>query len=291
MPTTLFLTSIAMVAFAANSLLARAALAGGAIDATSFTALRLISGALALLLLLACQSGRSVLRHPPGNWPSAFALFAYALAFSLAYLRLGAATGALILFASVQGTMIFWSVSQKNHPTSVEMAGLAIAFAAFVYLLLPGLDTPDLTGSLLMIIAGVAWGVYSLRGRGATNPLAQTTGNFARAALVCIPLLAASAAIPVLPGHVTPFGVGLAGVSGIVTSGLGYAIWYRALPGLTTAQAATVQLTVPIIAALGAVAFLAETLTLRLVIASLCILGGVALAILSRPPATARLRP
>ncbi len=161
------------------------------------------------------------------------------------------------------------------------MAGLAIAFAFFVYLLLPGLDTPDSLGSLLMVAAGIAWGLYSLRGRGARNPLGETAGNFLRAAIVGVAL----ALLALGAGHATPSGIGLAVVSGVVTSGLGYAVWYRALPGLTVTQAATVQLTVPIIAAIGAVTFLSEALTTRLVVASLCILGGVALAILSRKPA------
>lgn len=278
---TLALTFVAMVAFAANSLLARAALAGGAIDAASFTAIRLASGALALVALLAGQRGWRAVRALPGNWPSALALLAYALAFSLAYLRLGAASGALILFASVQGTMILRSLAQGERPTAVEMAGLAIAFAFFVYLLLPGLDTPDSLGSLLMVAAGIAWGLYSLRGRGARNPLGETAGNFLRAAIVGVAL----ALLALGAGHATPSGIGLAVVSGVVTSGLGYAVWYRALPGLTVTQAATVQLTVPIIAAIGAVTFLSEALTTRLVVASLCILGGVALAILSRKPA------
>jgi drug/metabolite transporter (DMT)-like permease len=163
------------------------------------------------------------------------------------------------------------------------LAGLAVALGAFVYLLLPGLDTPDLLGSLLMMCSGIAWGVYSLRGRGTGNPLDKTAGNFLRAAIACIPL----AVLPLAGGHATLSGVGLAVISGVVTSGFGYAIWYRALPGLSATQAATVQLTVPIIAAIGAVAFLSETLTLRLVVASICILGGVAVAIVSRQPAKA----
>jgi drug/metabolite transporter (DMT)-like permease len=281
---TILLTFLAMIAFAANSLLARSALAAGAIDAVDFTVIRLISGALALAVLLVWQSGAEASRRRPGSWPSALALFVYALAFSLAYLRLGAATGALILFASVQGTMIAWAVTRRDHPTPVEVVGLTIAFCAFVWLLLPGLNTPDLLGSVLMICAGAAWGVYSVRGRGGRNPLAETAGNFARSAVICLPL---ALLIPFI-GHATFEGVVLAVISGIVTSGMGYAIWYRALPRLSTTQAATVQLTVPIIAAIGAVAFLSEALTLRLVIATVCIIGGVAFAILARRPALQR---
>jgi drug/metabolite transporter (DMT)-like permease len=267
-----------MVAFAANSLLARAALGPGAIDAAGFTTVRLISGGLALAALLLWQRGRAVLPERPGSWPSAVALLVYALAFSFAYLRLGAATGALILFAAVQGTMILWGLALRHRPTVPEVAGLAVAFAAFVYLLLPGLDTPDLAGSLLMTAAGIAWGVYSLRGRGQAKPLAATGGNFVRAAAMCVPLAAWSA----IRGHASADGIGLAVVSGVVTSGLGYAVWYRALPHLTPMQAATVQLTVPPLATIGAMSLLGEALTLRLALSSLCILGGVALAITAR---------
>ena len=271
------MTGLAMLAFAANSLLARAALGGGLIDASSFTALRLISGAVALGLLLWWQRGRAGLQAHPGSWPSAVALLTYALAFSLAYLRLGAATGALILFAAVQGSMILWGLLRRDWPTAPEAIGQVIAFAAFVYLLLPGLDTPDPLGSALMSAAGIAWGVYTIRGRKGGEPLGQTAGNFVRAGLLCCPLLAA----PLWGGHAEPAGVALALGSGIVTSGLGYAIWYRALPHLTTTQAATVQLTVPLIATLCALLLLGETPSLRLMAAGSCVLGGVALAILT----------
>ena len=276
MPTTLLLTAVAMLAFAANSLLARAALGHGAIDAVGFTAIRLVTGAVALGLLL--RRRPAGLRALPGSWPSAGALLAYALAFSLAYLRLGAATGALILFAAVQGSMLAWGLLRGDHPTPREATGLAIAFAAFVYLLLPGLDRPDLAGSLLMMLAGASWGVYTLRGRAAANPLAATAGNFIRAALPCLPLLGWAA----WHGHATAEGIVLATVSGVVTSGLGYAVWYRALPRLNTTQAATVQLTVPPLATAGALLLLGEALPLRLAVAGTALLGGVALAILSR---------
>jgi drug/metabolite transporter (DMT)-like permease len=277
---TILLTVLAMIAFAANSLLARSALDGGAIDAVAYTAIRLCSGAAALLLLISWQRGRSIFRARPGNWPSAVALFAYALAFSLAYLRLGAAVGALVLFASVQGTMIFWGIIRRTRPTLRELAGLVIAFAAFLYLVLPGLNAPDAIGSVLMVVSGIAWGIYSLRGRGSASPLGDTAGNFLRAALICIPL----ALLPTFGAGVTARGVYLAAASGVVASGLGYAIWYRALPGLTPTQAAVVQLTVPVIAAAGATVFLSEVLSARLVLASICILSGVALAITSRRP-------
>lgn len=280
---TILLTGLALTAFAANSLLARAALADGTSDPGSFTVIRLVSGAAALALLLIWQHDRGTLRRAPGSWLSALCLFAYALAFSLAYVRLGAATGALILFASVQGTMLLWSIARRDRPTLAEALGLAVAFGALVYLLLPGLRAPDLVGSLLMIGSGMAWGAYSLRGRGAVDPLPETAGNFIRAAIICLPLVG----ITMLYGHITFYGTALAVISGVIASGLGYAIWYRVLPQLSASLAGTVQLTVPAIAALGAVLFLSEVLTLRLILASACILGGVALATLRRKPAKA----
>jgi drug/metabolite transporter (DMT)-like permease len=277
---TAFLTTLAMLAFAANSLLARLALAGPAIDAPSYTVIRLVSGAVALGLLLRWRRGSGGGEGLPGNWLSALALFVYAIAFSLAYLRLGAAVGALVLFATVQCTMISWGIWRKDRPNAGELAGLAIAFGAFVYLVSPGLDKPDLPGSVLMVLSGIAWGVYSLRGRGARDPLGDTAGNFIRSAAFCVPL----AAMALLDHESTARGVVLAIASGVVASGLGYAIWYRALPGLTSTQAAIVQLTVPVIAALAAVALLDEPVTVRLVISTVLVLGGVALAILSRRP-------
>jgi len=217
-------------------------------------------------------------RRLPGNFVSAAALFVYAIGFSLAYLRLGAATGALILFASVQASMIGWGILRRDHPTRIELAGLAVAFIAFVALLLPGLAAPDPLGSLLMICAGVAWGVYSLRGAGADTPLDATAGNFIRAAPLCLLLIF----LPDAATNVTEPGIAAALLSGLVASALGYAIWYQALPRLRRVQAATVQLTVPLIAALGAVLFLSEALTTRLVVSGSCILGGVAIAILAR---------
>ncbi len=275
----LLLTVVAMVAFAANSLLARAALGGsalgdGAIDAASFTAIRLMSGALALAVIMAAQGGR----RPAGSWGSALCLFLYAIAFSLAYLRLGAATGALVLFASVQASMIGWGVVRRQHPSVGELAGLAVAFSAFVWLLLPGLQAPDPVGAVLMIAAGVAWGAYSLRGRHVASALGDTAGNFARAAVFCVPLVG----IGVWLGHASLGGVGMAVASGVVASGLGYSIWYRAVAGLRPIQAASVQLTVPVIAAMGAVLLLSEVLTVRLVVAGLCILGGVGVTLVMK---------
>lgn len=279
MPAVLLATALAMVAFAANSLLARLALAETGIDAASYTIIRLGSGAAALMVLLAMRPGRQAGPAAlPGNTVSALALFVYAIAFSLAYLRLGAATGALVLFACVQATMIGWGVARGERPTPRELIGLTVAFAAFVWLVLPGLGAPDPLGSLLMAAAGVAWGVYSLRGRGVRDALADTAGNFVRSLLPCLLVVP----LAVVWGRVEPAGAWLAVASGALASGLGYAVWYRALPGLTATQAGLVQLTVPAIAAGGAILFLSEPLTLRFVVAGVMILGGVAFAIQAR---------
>ena len=272
MKTTILLTVAALIAFAANSLLARAALAGHAIDPASFTAIRLLSGAAVLMALFAQQGGS--LRRLPGSWGSGIALLAYAAAFSFAYVRLGAAAGALILFGAVQISMLLWGVLRRDRPTPFELAGLAIAFASLVYLLLPGLGTPDLLGALLMVASGTAWGIYSIRGRTTSGPVGQTAGNFVRAAAIGVPLALALSG----SAHASLAGIILALISGGITSGLGYVLWYRALPRISTTQAATVQLTVPVIAAAGAVLFLSESLSLRLALSSLCLLAGVSLA-------------
>ena len=270
------LTAAAMLAFAANSLLCRAALAGGHADAASFTTLRLVSGALALGLLARARGSASP--APRLAWVSAAALFAYAILFSLAYLWVPAGTGALLLFAAVQLTMIGAGLRGGERPRALEWAGLAVSLVGLVLLTRPGLSRPDPLGSALMLGAGAAWGVYSLRGRGAADAVAANASSFARA----VPLaLVASAVFGLLAAtHLTLAGVVLAIASGALTSGLGYAVWYAALRGLTATQAAIVQLSVPPLAALGGVLALGEDVSLRLVLASVLILGGIALAIL-----------
>jgi drug/metabolite transporter (DMT)-like permease len=291
MPVTLLLTTITMLAFASNSLLTRAALADGAIDAISFTTIRFAAGAVTLVALTLWQSGRRersrLLVALPGNWTSAVCLFVYGMGFSLAYLRLGAATGALILFASVQAGMIAWGVRCGHHPNRTEAVGLVIAFVAFVVLMLPGLHAPDLWGSLLMMSAGLAWAAYSLRGRGSADPLGETAGNFVRMSLACLPV----ALLKYNSLHAGGDGIVLAVICGSVTSGLGYSIWYHAMRGLKPLQAASVQLTVPLIAAVGGMLLLSEAPTLRLVVAGGSILFGVSLTILSKgsPAAPTRL--
>ena len=267
---TIALTVLAMLAFAANSLLCRMALAHTTIDAASFTATRLVSGAIVLWLLVALR-GKSP--ATAGNWWSAFALFAYAAGFSFAYVSLTAATGALLLFGAVQVTMISHGLWRGERLRIVQVLGCAIAFAGLVGLLLPGLSAPPLAGALLMLGAGFAWGVYSLRGRHAVDPVTVTAGNFVRA----VPFALLLALAIWRERSVDGAGMAYAIASGALASGVGYVIWYAALPRLRPTSAAIVQLSVPLLAAAGGVIMLGEPVTLRLVLASIAILGGIAL--------------
>jgi drug/metabolite transporter (DMT)-like permease len=284
------LVALAMLAFAGNSLLCRMALKHTAIDEASFTAIRLLSGAGTLWLvarLTRSQASSELKNRPmPGNWLSAGALFVYAAGFSLAYVSMSAATGALLLFGSVQATMIGYGVWRGERLRRLQWAGIALALVGLVLLMLPGIAAPSPLASLSMISAGAAWGVYSLRGKAATtnqslnSPTEVTAGNFLRTvpmALV-LSLLMASKLTP------DPAGMGYAMLSGALASALGYAIWYQALPALKATQAATVQLSVPVIAALGGVLLLGEALTGPLVLASVAILGGIALVIAQKKP-------
>ncbi|MGV8853790.1 MAG: DMT family transporter [Devosia sp.] len=270
------LTGLAMLAFAANSILARLALGGGGMDAAGFTALRLLAGA-ATLAALAGASGTAPWRQIPalGTWRQAAALFGYALAFSLAYRLLGAGTGALVLFVSVQFAMIARALAVGDRPGALEWLGLGVALAAFAYLVSPGLAAPDPLGAALMVGSGLCWAAYSLLGRGSQRPLADAAGSFVRCVLPALVLLVWALAQETM----TPMGIALAITSGAITSGLGYAIWYSVLPRLSRTRAAVVQLSVPAIAAALAVPLLGEAITLRLLLASAVILGGIALAI------------
>ena len=271
-------TALALLAFAGNSLLCRLALRGGHADPAAFTCIRIVSGAAALWALLRLQRGR-----PAGDWPSALALFVYGIAFSFAYVSLGVGAGALIAFGAVQLSMLAWGWWTGERPGPAQLAGLGLALGGLVFLVWPGLAAPDPLGAALMLAAGLAWGVYSLRGRDSSAPAAATTGNFLRAAP-----LAVLALLPFLSRlHVDAEGWTLALGSGVLTSGLGYVICYAALKGLTATRAAVVQLSAPVLAALGGVLLLAEPLSARLVIASCVILGGVALAVLGRQRAGA----
>lgn len=273
------LTAIAMFAFAANSVLARLALGTGDLDASGYTGIRLISGAIMLGMLLYWRRDTkgSVPFRVSGSWAGAAALFGYAICFSIAYLLLGAGTGALILFASVQFGMLGWAVLKGDRPSLLEWVGIALAFAALAYLVSPGLWAPDPFGAALMVLAGLSWAGYTLIGRGSSAALADTAGNFIRCAPVALLLIGVGLATR-LPSPVAVF---YAIASGAVASGLGYAIWYAAVPNLTRTRAAIVQLTVPVIAAAGGVMFIAEPLTQRLLVASAGVIGGVGLALLA----------
>lgn len=273
------LTSLAMVAFASNSLLCRIALKQTSIDAASFTSIRLISGALILWLIVRITRGRQT---GSGNWRSAFALFAYAAGFSFAYVNLPAATGALLLFGAVQATMIGHGIWTGERLQKLQLVGLVLALGGLVALLLPGLSAPPLPDSLLMLGAGVAWGIYSLRGKGAGDPTKVTAGNFLRA----VPIAAALSLMMLDRASLDSAGFWYAVASGALASGIGYAIWYTALPALKATHAATLQLSVPVIAALGGILFLGESITLLLAFASAAILGGIALVILEKKVAT-----
>jgi len=271
----LVLTLTAMIAFAGNSLLCRAALRQTGIDPGTFTLVRILSGALALWLI--CNFG-STQRAKAGNWLSALALFAYAAAFSLAYNTLSAGTGALLLFGAVQATMILWGLRKGEGLHARQFTGLALAAVGLVLLVFPGLSAPSLGGSALMLGAGVAWGIYSLRGKGAGDPISATAGNFLRAVPFAVLL-----SISFLPwARIDRAGLAYAIVSGAIASGLGYVVWYTVLPSLKAASAATVQLSVPVLAASGGILLLGEPLTLRFWLAAGAVLGGIALVVLEK---------
>lgn len=277
------LTALTLVAFAANSLLCRMALGARLIDPVSFTTLRLTSGAL-VLVVLARSARRGAASDKAslddrGSWASGLALFAYAMAFSLAYTWLDTGVGALLLFGGVQVTMIGAGVLAGERPSWLEWLGLGAALVGLVWLVAPGLSAPHPAGAALMAISGVAWGIYSLRGRRSRAPVPTTAGNFARAAPMALTVSLVSA---LMAPHLTLKGAGLALLSGVVTSGMGYVLWYRVLRSLTATRAAIVQLAVPVLAAVAGVVVLSETPTARLAVSSVLILGGVAVAVMKR---------
>lgn len=269
------LTAVAMIAFACNSLLCRVALKHTSIDPATFTTIRLTSGALTLAIAARIRRGS---RSSSGAWPAAFALFAYAAGFSFAYLTLSAATGALLLFGAVQATMIGYGVWQGERLHGLRFIGFALALAGLVGLLLPGFSAPPLIGSISMLGAGAAWGIYSLLGRRAGDPTSVTAGNFLRA----VPIAVALSLLMHENLSVDFPGFWCAVASGVLASGLGYAIWYTALPALKATNAATVQLSVPVLAAFGGVALLGESVSPRLMFSSLAILGGIALVLIEK---------
>ena len=289
------LTLLAMTAFASNSLLCRAAFKDSSVDPATFTLVRIFSGAVALWLItkvrrmltvgttptnfVESNSSSALLTHYSparcGNWISAAALFAYAAGFSFAYTSLSAGTGALLLFGAVQATMILWGLRKGEGLNTTQIVGFIAAVTGLVVLVFPGLSAPPLASSMLMLGAGVAWGIYSLRGRGERNPARVTTGNFVRA----VPFAAALSIIFAAWGNYNLTGIGYAGISGAITSGLGYVIWYSVLPELRATSAATVQLSVPVLAATGGIVLLGEPITVRYLLASAAVLGGIALVV------------
>lgn len=278
------LCALALIGFAANSILTRMALRPRLVDAATFTAVRLASGAAVLLVVSRLRTAAQV--PSTGSWSSALLLVAYAVPFTWAYLRLDAGVGALVVFGSVQATMIGAGVVGGERPRPLEWLGVAVAVGGLAILTLPGASRPDLLGMVLMIVAGAAWGLYSLRGRAVRDPLGATAGNFLRATPLLLPVLAVAAwAGGPATFHAEPRGVALALASGGLASGLGYAIWYAAVPHLTALRAALLQLIVPILAAAAAVVLLGERLTPRLVVAGACVLGGIVVALRSRSTA------
>lgn len=275
--TTIVYTGMALVAFAANSVLGRLALGDNAIDASSFTAVRLLSGAIVLSAITRFRRNTTV-SGTRGSWPAGVMLFLYAVTFSFAYVTLDTATGALILFGSVQITIILLSLISGNRLHLSEWLGVGIAFSGFVYLFLPDISTPSITGFVLMTVAGIAWGIYTIQGRGSQKPLLDTAYNFVRTVPLVILLIIAT----LQNTHYSTEGILLAMLSGAIASGIGYSIWYAALGGLSATQSAVVQLSVPVIAALGGVIFVSEPITLRLMLAGSMILGGILLVILGR---------
>ncbi len=264
-----------MIAFASNSLLCRAALKQTSIDAATFTFVRILSGVAVLWLIMKM---RRTAWKDAGNWLSAAALFVYAATFSFAYNTLSAGMGALLLFGAVQATMILWGLRKGERLSAIQIVGLVVAVTGLVVLLLPGLSAPPLSGSILMLGSGAAWGIYSLRGKTTGDAIAATAGNFLRA----VPFAVAVSIIMLPWARLDRTGIGYAVISGAITSGLGYVIWYSALPGLEAAGAATVQLSVPVLAATGGILLLGEPITFRYFVASIAVLGGITLVIIKK---------
>lgn len=274
-PPLLLPIALSLVAFAANSIFCRLALMGGDIDPDSFTAIRLISGAVFLLIMLRSNTAQ---RPAGGSWWGGMCLFLYAYLFSIAYVELGAGAGALVLFGAVQVTMFLFSWAKGERVTARVLVGMLIAFGGLVTLMLPGASTPAMGGVALMLMSGVAWGTYSLIGKGSTNPVADTAGNFVRSVpfVACLILVTGFAS----PWHMNGAGVLYALGSGVLASGAGYAIWYGVVKRIPAHNAATLQLSVPVIAMLGGVCFLGEPVSIRFVVTTAVVLAGVALAII-----------
>ncbi len=284
-------TILALIAFAANSLFCRMALAEGYIDAWNFTVIRLLSGAACLGIIMVVYTSHlkrkdalnprtnSAILKDKGSWLSSISLLVYALCFSIAYVELDTGTGALILFSAVQLTMIGWGIYKKEQLSALQWAAFIVAVAGFIYLMLPSAAVPSLFGAASMAISGVAWGIYSIRGKACISPLRATGFNFIKS-LMAIPLLLLIGLSDIK--NISMEGVLLACASGAIASGIGYSIWYVAMPLLKNTQAAVVQLCVPILAAVAGLLFLSESLTLQFMIASVVILGGVLMFVLNK---------
>lgn len=274
---TSLLTGLALIAFAANSVLCRLALGTGAIDASSFTVVRLLSGAIALFIILNIKGANKGISSK-GSWKASFSLFLYAVTFSYAYLSVDTGTGALILFGAVQITMILLTLISGTRLHISEWFGVMVAFAGFVYLTLPSISTPSVNGFIFMTVSGISWGIYTLIGRASENPLMDTTYNF----LKTTPFVILLAAFTLQSMSLSLEGIVFALLSGGITSGVGYTIWYIALRGLSSTQAAVIQLSVPVIAAIGGVIFVSEAVTARLAISVAIVLGGILMVVLGR---------
>lgn len=270
--------TFALIAFAANNLLCRMALGSHVIDPVSFTTIRLVSGALALIALSWVLGRSKTTSKTKGSWGSGFLLFVYAAAFSMAYVSLSTGIGALFLFGSVQMTMIVAAIKSGEKIGPMQWVGSTAAICGLFYLVLPGISAPNHLGAMLMCVSGIAWGVYSIRGKYVSASFAMTAGNFTRSA----PMALIVSLIAFHRVHLDAFGILLALISGIVTSGLGYVLWYMTLHRLTITQASVLQLTVPVLSTLGGIAFLSEQLSARLIIASAMILGGMVLTLVKR---------
>jgi len=282
---TIIYTFFALIAFAANSVLCRLALGNDTIDASSFTVVRLLSGVAMFLVILSLSSTKRQ-AVTKGSWISALMLFLYAIAFSYAYISLDTGIGALVLFGSVQITIILVSILSGNKLHPSEGLGMLVASGGFVYLIYPSITTPSISGFVLMAIAGIAWGIYTLKGRGSANPLSDTAFNFIRTT----PFVIVIAAIAYPTIELSFQGVVLAVLSGALASGLGYTIWYIALGGLSATEAAVVQLLVPIMAAMGGVIFVSEVVTTRLILSAMLVLGGILIVVIGRYFAERKLR-
>ncbi len=276
---TVIYTTLALVAFAANSVICRLALKDAAIDPGLFTSIRLLSGAVVLIILVFLTKDKRD-DASKGSWRSAAMLFMYAAAFSYAYVSLETGIGALIIFGVVQITMIASSLISGYRMNNLEWSGILLALAGFLYLLLPGASAPSLSGFILMALSGIGWGIYSLRGKNSKDPLADTAYNFLRS----LPFLILLLYFLAQESNYSTKGILLALLSGIVTSGIGYTIWYAALKGLSSVQASVVQLLVPVLAAIGGILFIGELISLRLMVSSLMILGGILLLIIKKLP-------